>query len=188
MKKLIVFLLMMSLFFVLIIEAEAQVEFNEQTGYWQVNKKIDPLTDEVKIFIFILCNETIETQTIRPKGLSIRLSRGTVELFVYWDEYLSDNNKIAYRFDKEKVEESRWSLSEDKIALYFPKRKEKLIGFVKRIIEAKELVVGITPYQKGRQTVTFDVRGLGNALLPYLADFGWEDLEETILQLKKDGE
>jgi hypothetical protein len=52
--------------------------------------------------------------------------------------------------------------------------------FVKKLIQSERFVIGYTPERGEQQTAVFDTRGLGNAILPYLEDFGWDDLEAVI--------
>ena len=153
---------------------------SEEIGNWKVDKEVDPLTDETEIFLSLPSNESIESFSVMQKALIIRLSEGTTDLYISWDKYLADNNEISYRFGDGGVEESTWIGSQDGTALFFPDRRKDLESFVKRLIKVDRFVVGISPYGKKRQTAVFDVRGLGNALLPNLEQFGWEKLEETI--------
>lgn len=164
------------LFTILVVAAES----SEEIGHWRIDKEVDPLTDELEILLSLPSNESIDTYTFRHKALIIRFSEATAELFISWDEYLADNTDILYRFDNGEVEENTWNKSKDGTALFFPRRKNDLERFVERLIEADKFIVGITPYNKKRQTAVFDVRGLGKALLPHLEHFGWEELEDTI--------
>ena len=154
---------------------------NEDTGNWNVGTEINPLTDEADVFLILYDKDNIDALfSYNKKTLVIRLVDGTAELYIKSSDYLADNNTIKYRFDNDEVISERWNVSADKTALFYPRRTKDLKNFIAKLIKSETLAVGVTPYEKRMQTFTFDVRGLGNAILPYLEEFGWKELEEII--------
>ncbi len=169
--------------------------YEELTGYWiTVEEKIDPWTDEVEILQFALFSEeTLENfspqmDLEQTKWLGMFLIGNVAELVILWNDNLGENRNILYRLDQGDTEEQKWNSSRCKTALLFPGDDQELKTFVKRLIEAERLVMGVTPEGKDMETQVFDVRGLGNAILPYLEYFGWEDLEEIITAVSVDEE
>jgi len=174
MKRDIKILLPLLLMFLCSVVFAQEAEDIEAVGNWFVQVKVNPLTDEKETNMLTL-DEGSE-QVIDAKSLVIRL-KDKPELFIVWKEYLGDNTLIRYRFDDGEVQKSHWQQSANKTALFYPSSK-KLKDFVKKLLNAKKLVVGITPYNEAEQTAVFNLEGLKEAITPYLSDFGWEDLFE----------
>jgi len=148
----------------------------ETIGNWIVEVEVNPLTDEQEIYLWTYCEDYRESGLSSDmKTLAIRF-RGEPELYVVWNEDLGDNTLIRYRFDKGEIYEDFWDQSMDHEALFCPTSNIK--DFIKKAIYAQKLIVGISPKYKIEQTAVFDLEGLKEAITPYLADFGWEDLFE----------
>lgn len=157
-------------------------------GYWIVEKEIDPLMDTVNLSFTLFCRETIEGKKQgyfdQPKTFTLRLLDGEIDLFITWDDALGGNYEILYRFDDGDVIESQWEQGSLKEEVFFPVHREDLKGFVEKLLTTKEFIVGVTPMGKRRQNAIFDVKGLAYALLPYLDELNWIDLEDTALEVK----
>ena len=78
--------------------------------------------------------------------LFIRYQNGSTNLFVAWDEYLSDNTAVFCRSP---------------------------LSFIQKIAEHGRLVMRITPYSEGPKTAVFDIRGLKDEVMPYNDDLEW---------------
>lgn len=188
MKGMILYFALVSLF-LLTVSAHA-FWYDELTGYWVVTEEINPWTDELEIFLTLPCNETIRRISLpiwkleESRALVIRFSEGIAELYVGWSGYLGESDAIAYRFDYGEIEENQWGKSSSRDTLFFPRQTQDLKSFVRRLIETERLIVGISPEGKERQTAVFDVRGLGNALLPHLEHFGWEEFAPYYAKLE----
>ncbi len=138
----------------------------EDKGKWSVDVETDPLTDEKQIYL-MLSEEG--SSYYGGKYLSIRKMDQKIDLLINWNDYLADNTLVKYRFDKGEVVTAYWVGSTDNTATFLSGNIEE---FIKKLIDAERFVASITPYRSGEITVVFDVRGLKNALLPYLDDFG----------------
>lgn len=160
----------------------------EGTGYWIIEEEVDPLMDTVDLIFLLFCTESIESMKRGHfhefKGIVLRLLDGEIDFFVGWDSFLGENNEILYRFDDGEVIESYWELGDAREELFFPAPREDLKDFVKQLLISQEFILGVTPAGERRETAIFDVQGLAHALLPYLGVLGWEELEETILEIK----
>ena len=154
-------------------------EAEERTvGNWNVLAEEDPLTDELTVMMYTLSNKAKEAMVVR--GLYIRVKERTTDLFVLWKNETLANTDIVYRFDEGEVKETEWVMAGNKSGLFFPDRSKDLESFVGKLIKAEKFIVGAYPEGQTRSTDVFELEGLGKALSPYLEEFGWEDLGETI--------
>ena len=110
---------------------------------WEVSVQSDPMDDSKKIFFML----PAETSTAYDNVvLFIRYQNGSTDLFVAWDEYLSDNTAVFCRSP---------------------------LTFIQKIAEHDRLVMRITPYSEGPKTAVFDIRGLKDEVMPYNDDLEW---------------
>lgn len=191
MRHILRVLLVILLAFLIALPAVASFSdlLKEGAGLWLIEEEVDPLTDEVNVILALMCNETVEkhkegAHVEKQRIIILRFMDGEKDLLVFWDDYLGENNLIVYRFDDRDAQESQWDIRQSSDTLFFPKAREDLDLFIEELLLTETFIVGITPHERRRESVIFDVRGLGQALLPYLGVFGWERLEETIAQTK----
>ena len=110
---------------------------------WEVSVQTDQMDDSKKIFFML----PAETSTAYDNVvLFIRYQNGSTDLFVAWDEYLSDNTAVFCRSP---------------------------LSFIQKIAEHDRLVMWITPYSEGPKTAVFDIRGLKDEVMPYNDDLEW---------------
>jgi len=133
---------------------------------WEVSVQADPMDDSKKIF-FVLPADTASSYD--NVALLIRYQNGSTDLFVAWDEYLSDNNRVTIRFDSEDAYTEFWSPSSNKTASFC----KDPVSFINKVATHDTLVMRITPYNEGPKTAVFDIRGLKQAALPYNNDLKW---------------
>jgi|AntRauTorckE6833_2_1112554.scaffolds.fasta_scaffold01477_16 type VI secretion system protein VasI len=153
----------------------------EDTGKWEVEVEKDPLTEKKEITLLLADNDSLGSgESYNMKGIIIRLSNDTPQLFIAWSDYLADNNTIKWKLDDGNINEEKWSMSTSSKALFFPDRTKSLKDFIIKLINAENFVANVQPYNERAQSAMFDVRGLGNAILPYLDDFGWTNIKKHI--------
>lgn len=174
-KNFLVFIFMVAVVLMISITVSAETA---QNGEWLVEAKEDPLTDEFTLFIS------------NPKdynnGLILRRKEGKTELILSTDylgsagvdpsysDYFKD---LIYRFDKNDLVETEWSISSNGSALFFREDKDNLKSFINKMMAHNELVFGYWPYEESRKTVVYDLNGFTASITPYLDELGWEDLK-----------
>lgn len=133
---------------------------------WEVSTRTDPMDDSKKIFFMLPAgSSTAYDQVV----MFIRYQNGSTELFVAWDEYLSDNTRMTIRFGDNNPYTENWSKSADSTAVFC----KNPVSFIQKIAEHDKLVLRITPYSEGPKTAVFDIRGLKDEVMPYNEDLGW---------------
>jgi len=174
-KNLLVFIFMVAVVLMISITVSAETA---QNGEWLVEAKEDPLTDEFTLFI--------SNPKDYNKGLILRRKEGTTELILSTDylgsagvnpDYSDYFKDLIYRFDKEDLVETKWSISSNGSALFFKEDKDTLKSFIAKMMAHNELVFGYWPYEKTRKTVVYNLSGFTVSITPYLDDLGWEDLK-----------
>ncbi len=168
MKKVLIVLLVFSLII---------TGYASDIGKWKVEVKEDALFGSTSIFINLVDSEI-------KKGLSIRTKDNEVDVVIVWDDYLGSKNlAVLYKFDDGEVQTENWVISTNGKAVFLPSsiwdENYNFIDrppqeFIKQLMNADRLVVGLTPYREARQVAIFDVQGLANAIEPYKKEFGLE--------------
>jgi len=143
-------------------------------GKWVCDTRIDPIDDTTMIGFVLEC----EDANSRSPTLVLRWDDGETELVISWNNYLSDNTRVTYRFDKEKAVTKNWTGSTSKTATFYPGKSKTVIKFIQKLMEADKLAVQIKPYNEGPTTAVFDVRGLKNAVEEFNDTLGWIKVEE----------
>ncbi|MBA7536039.1 hypothetical protein ES705_28301 [subsurface metagenome] len=143
-------------------------------GKWTHYTEINPIDDTTMIAFGLKC----EDATSRSPVLVLRWDDGKTQLVISWNNYLSDNTRVTYRFDKGKAVTKNWSGSTSKTATFYPGKSKTVIKFIQKLMEADKLAVQITPYNEGPTTAVFDVRELKNAVEEFNDTLGWIKVEE----------
>jgi type VI secretion system protein VasI len=142
-----------------------------ETGNWNVDRSADPISDATQVFFMLMATEGTNSYG-RPPALVVRQQGGSLDVYIVWNEYLSeDRQRVTHRIDDEPPETLRWSVSTDNSATFYPSSDLEL---VQQLLRSESLVVRTTPYNESPMTVTFDVRGFEAAARPYADDLpGW---------------
>lgn len=147
-------------------KAEAENGDGTTENKWEVSVQKDPMDDSEKIF-FMLPAET--SSSYDQVVMFIRYQNGSTDLFVAWDDYLSDNTRMTIRFGDNDPYTENWSESSDNTAVFC----RSPLSFIQKISEHDRLVMRITPYSEGPKTAVFDIRGLKDEVMPYNDDLEW---------------
>jgi len=168
MKKLI--LLIVLLICLTLTAFTAEDVFEEGSiGKWDYATKINPIDDTTMIWFALEC----EAPTYRSPVLGLRWRDGKTNLYIGWNNYLSDNTRVTYRLDSEKAKKKTWNGSTNKEATFYPGKSKTVIKFIRKLMEADKLAVQITPYGEGPTTAVFDIRGLKNVVEQFNDTLGW---------------
>lgn len=140
------------------------------SGLWKKSVKTDPITDAKVVTMTLNAQEyspSYKTQTF----LAVRCNDNKIELYVEFDEYMTDSALVASRLDKQKAERKIWGSSTDKTAVFYPSSEIKV--FIRQLFNARKFLARATPYNESPKTLTFDVRGLYGKLKGYEDVCGW---------------
>lgn len=125
---------------------------------WNIDIKIDPITDNV-IFLYSVRSE-ITSNNQKPATLVIRTRDGEPEVFVYWGEEIGTTNTVLVRYDKRPSYRDYWNVSTDRKAS-FNKDPQR---FLSEMLSSASIILRVSPVDSIPLTATFDVSGLQNAI------------------------
>jgi type VI secretion system protein VasI len=140
----------------------------DETYGWIVNEEINPI-DDTKTFYAILRSESGKSTWGKPITLFLRYQSGKSQVFINWDDYLGSEAMVLMRIGSEKAFTSKWSMSTDSKATFYPKNN---IEFISKLKAAEKAVFKVTPYGDSPIIAIFDLRGLSDVIGKY--DYtGW---------------
>lgn len=133
---------------------------------WRVREEQSKIDDSMNVYLSKVSNESIKdwlNSEVRP-SLWVRCREGNTEVFINFDMQLQTDYsyergstaEVTLRYDKTPAKKSRFALSTDQKAIFFREH----IPTVKRLLQSQVLVVQFAPFQKGFETITFDLAGL----------------------------
>lgn len=139
---------------------------------WVIREKTDPLTDN-SVYTAMILADSGKGRYGNHISLLIRCENNTTEMYINWASYLGrDDISVTYRIGKDKAVTSRWGLSTDSKATFFPGSP---IPALKEIIESDtpSLVANLTPYNSNPITAVFNTSGAKEALSDIRESCGW---------------
>lgn len=125
---------------------------------WSLLVDADPITDEKVVNANLLPNDA---NSRRAASLNIRCESNKIDVIVNFNDYLGDSIFVTHRVDKEKPVRSRWNVSTNKRAGFYPSNTKR---FLKKLMQANTFVVRAMPYNESEITLIFDIGGLYNEL------------------------
>jgi type VI secretion system protein VasI len=138
-------------------------------GKWSVSTKTNPLDDSKTVAMVLFADEGTSSYGERV-SLVLRCKSNTTTAYINWKEYLGSEANVTYRIGTGDARTSRWSLSTDSQASFFPSND---ISFIKQLMEADRFVAQVTPYSEDPETAVFDIRGLSQAVVPLRETCNW---------------
>lgn len=153
-----------------------------ECGLWHYERFLDPMSDGYSFYLKTMDLENIDNYDRKEaKYLNIRKLPGKYPtLFLSWSDYLADNNTIYWRLDKGEVTQSNWSRGSGKTSLFFKGKHQKLKDFIKKLLSSDKISFSVKSYTTIYTSAVFDLKGLGEVILPHLNELGWEELEKFI--------
>jgi len=136
---------------------------------WMVSTDINPIDDSKQIIFSLIADEG-KSDMRRPIIFMIRYSSNKTEIYVGWSDYLGSKAHVTMRIGKEQAETSKWGMSTDNKATFYPKN---CISLIKKITQVDQVVLRCTPYNESPITAVFDVRGLSEIAEEYMDDLKW---------------
>jgi len=141
------------------------------TGKWSYDKSINPIDDTVMVSFVLEC---VGVPCEGLEKLILRYRDKETDLYITWHEYFSGYaTHVTYRFDTERAKTESWLVSTSNDSTFYSHKSRDTIKFIQRLMEADRFVVQVTPYRSGPVTVTFDVRGLKNAVKQFNNVLPW---------------
>lgn len=114
--------------------------------------------------VTITCEANEHYRYNDPARLVVRYKEGRKDIYVNFCEYLGgDPIDVTFRFDSQTAETTKWSLSTDGRAAFFP---SDISRFVTRLSCSDKLVIRATPYSESPRTYTFDISNFRSLVGP----------------------
>lgn len=129
------------------------------SGKWLVEESVDPLNDEPKFIAALQADEG--GAGYQKPTLLVRCTRKSAEVYIDWNEYLSDNTSVTIRFGLGERDTSKWIPSTDESATFLERARNE--WFFGSAMQVDRVVAQVTPYRSGPVTAVFDVRGMASA-------------------------
>jgi len=142
--------------------SEPSISGTLEKGDWVVTEEKDPITDRTNVTL-VLAAETVSSRRDNV-ALILRCIGGNLELFISWDNYLSDNGRLTLRFGESEPSNETWTLSTDQTATFASFSRTK--SFLKEALNNERFVSRITPYREGPTTAVFRLGGMDAAVAP----------------------
>ncbi len=130
---------------------------------WIVSESKSPIDDSPSVTMF-------KTSESGDQALVLRCKEDTTDAYIRTDEYLSnESTNVIVRYDSEKAEEQKFSLSTNNSALFF----SPAILNIKKMLRSKQLVLRYTSYNGTPHTTTFKIGELSKQIQPLRAACHW---------------
>lgn len=148
------------------------------TGKWLLLQDISQLDDTKTVSLHLASDNTISGQFGSPGTASIylRCLENTTSVFLIMnDMFLSDIQgfgTVDFRIDDKKADKLRMLSSTDNKALGLWSGGSA-IPFAKRLIAGSKVVFRVTPFNQSPVEVTFDLKGLDEAIKPLQQACNW---------------
>lgn len=170
MKKL---LYIIALFPFVLFNAQETIISDNLTGKWKFFKDINLFDDTKTITFILIIEETINKSyglgIVYPR-LILRYESGETAAYIGWIMFIgTDDVLIISRLGDNEAEKKLWSISTNYEGTFSPE-PDKLISDLLLVDRA---IFQVTPFGESPKTVTFDTRGLENAIKPYADYLGW---------------
>lgn len=143
-------------------------------GEWIVKTETSPIDDSTNVYLYLPANEEIPATlgTIRPT-MVVRCKEDHTDVFVNWGVYLGlDETRVLHRFDKLPAKTRTWNISTDREATFY-RSSRGAVEMVRAMMEHDKLLLQVTPYGESPAMVTFDLRGLTDAVIPLREACHW---------------
>lgn len=134
-------------------------------GKWRLQTDVSPIDDSKSYFLILESEDEVAGMfgTSYKPSLYIRFKEGVLEAYISYSTYIGTGEvDVTTRIDKNEAETESWGLSTDGKAVFVIDSE----SFIQSIVEAKTLVVRLTPYGESPITVSFDLRGIDKAIKP----------------------
>ncbi len=130
---------------------------------WIVSENKSPIDDSAQVTM-------LKYSESGDQSLIIRCKENTTDLYINTKNFLgSRSQKIIVRIDDKKAENVQSSNSTDNKSLFIT----PVLPFIKKIIDAKAMVVRYETYSDGTKTTIINLEGLKDAIVPLRKACKW---------------
>lgn len=143
---------------------------NKHTN-WSVSTSASPVDDSKTVTLTTRADKpfTAMMGSAHPI-LLVRCKQNKTEMFISWDTYINiQSTPVLTRLDKGKATTASWGVSTDNSATFAPRP----ISLIKSMFGKNTLLAQVTPYGQSPASVSFDVRGLKDAIKPLRQACHW---------------
>lgn len=138
-------------------------------GKWNVEIETNPIDDSRTVTLLLKADSGQSTWG-KPIYLVVRCMRNKTEMFISWQDYLTDEATVLTRIGSKDAQTSDWNVSTDQEATFYP---GNTTTFLKNMMAADKLVAQVTPYNESPTTAIFETGGMENAIQPLRETCGW---------------
>lgn len=132
------------------------------TGKWLIESKIDPMTDK-KINTIMLYADQGKNYMGSPFKLMIRCSNDALEMFIAWNEYISEDRPVVnIRLGKAPIEQYITLPSSDNTATFI--YDYEINPLLRKLLFVNSAVAQVQPYKSAPITAVFNVQNLKDAI------------------------
>lgn len=132
---------------------------SNSTAKWRTSSDTDPITDVV-IVRLSLTAETGTSKLGEPITLHLRCDDGRVDVYINWNDYMTDSALVTTRVDKNTPQTKMWGSDTSKTASFYPTTQFDARQFVKELVTGTKLVARATPYNEVPITAIWDLSGV----------------------------
>ncbi len=160
----------------------AQPQPDEQVadlGKWERRIDVSALTDEKNVFLLLDSENQISGRygnTMGTGRLWLRCMENTTAVLMDFNgHFMSDiqgYGRVEYRIDELPLATVSTATSTDNSTLGLW-RGGASIPFIKRLIGHDQLIIRATPYNESPKTLTFDIRGIDEAIVELRETCSW---------------
>ena len=171
------------------------------TGQWEVHQEISPIDDSRNVYMSLAAEDVVDAsgllfaalaeglaaedvvdaralRRLSHPSLWVRCMENETAVFIGYPSSLrfsslDEDITVLTRFDRHPAQESRWSLSTDKKAIFAPAG----VSWARKIADAQKLFVRVTPPDGSPVDATFHLTGSAEAMRPLRESCSWEDAE-----------
>ena len=147
-------------------------------GQWSITEEKSMIDDSSKVVVSVTNSEPVQNRFGQTKTMHLIIAcrENKTALWINFDQFMSDHaggGRVTYRIDKEKARSINMRNSNDHMALGLWSGGQS-IPFIKKLKNAKSLLVRATPHSSSSITTTFPVAGIDKAIAPLSAACGWK--------------
>ncbi len=148
------------------------------TGKWDVTEDVSKFDDSRKVVLRLQSEDTSPGQFggQRHSWLYAACRENETNLWMtFADNFMATSlggGEVTYRLDKDPAARQAFSESNDNEALGLWSSRTA-IAFLKDMIGKETLIVRATPFNESSVTVTYDIRGLEEAIKPLQTACNW---------------
>lgn len=138
-------------------------------GKWRTRDTTNPI-DDSRTVVLTLAADGQRSRFGEEIRLVLRCQSNETEVYINWNDFLGSEAMVTTRIGAAKATTSRWGLSTDKKASFYP---DNPVTLIQALLDQSTFVAQVTPYAESPVTATFDLTGLAEAVKPLRQTCQW---------------